>query len=901
MSKNKKTVTAPLSYDPGKGRPKEYLAYLNWQEMQALRRLNGNNMERGPMGLPSFPPDWKGPENGTSSGNWTGSGGTTSPGGTVGGGSESGNIGGTESGTTSSAASNAAAAAAAASEQASSDAAAQQAAAQQSAAEAARNAAVREDAAKGGIASINVGPMQTPVQIGGGQVFGTLSEMAQQATAPSSYSTVSPTMPGGGGLGAYNAARGSTTSYVGPSSGIEAPGNIAPTYSALKVAQVMSLPSMQNLVKSMPEARFAAERRLMSGLGPLTEEEMARGKLGNFTPSSGFMKYSPEAYGDPFARPDDVFKPVGYEGDISKIYSHEVAGHGVNRAIGSQLTKDKYGYALSYDPLKGVNKNISSLTSIRDPVFQETYKDYLGDEALARATELQGDVLSNNLAGYATSSYALGELAPDIYGSFADQGKSDYFKDLQEQKREEVLKLIESNQPTAYELARGLASFSGDPSEVYGGWTPSPYSGVEEIASVKTDFLSQPKTYSRPSMGQAPENTSIGTYGKITDRLPSYQYDKPIGPNLPSQSTLSDQDLAQRLSEMNRLESMPDWQFDPDRYGWLKSPSDFYSPNIPGATQAPPERGVLDQSRVDNLKEQYRLYGEGMNTIAPPPSMEEIPSPLEVGGISSLPSKRYQERLMEVGGVMQEVGPENYGRWDPETRARIDAHQQAQIYDPKFMGPLSQPTEKIISVENVPEEEEAPVTKENYLPPDKARPKFVSPETVQIMEDQERRNRTGIKLMEKTPVAGGIAGLIERVQKVFTGKDIADYGTDLKRAYLQADEDQKAAMRDKYPDIRRFAVSIGEVAPNTGNQFASSGTPAQELGGKNYQSPLYIYGSSPYLNKYAADFEGTKGDGSDLKKQYLLWDKGIGIPEPGDPDYNDYMKYLKSRGTSAQV
>ena len=52
----KKKVTAPLSYDPGKGRPKEHLAYLNWQEMQQLQRLNGGNMERGPRGLPSFPP-----------------------------------------------------------------------------------------------------------------------------------------------------------------------------------------------------------------------------------------------------------------------------------------------------------------------------------------------------------------------------------------------------------------------------------------------------------------------------------------------------------------------------------------------------------------------------------------------------------------------------------------------------------------------------------------------------------------------------------------------------------------------------------------------------------------------------------------------------------------------------
>lgn len=54
--RGKRKVTAPKSYDPGKGRPKEHLAYLNKGEMKALRGINGNNMERGPKGLPSFPP-----------------------------------------------------------------------------------------------------------------------------------------------------------------------------------------------------------------------------------------------------------------------------------------------------------------------------------------------------------------------------------------------------------------------------------------------------------------------------------------------------------------------------------------------------------------------------------------------------------------------------------------------------------------------------------------------------------------------------------------------------------------------------------------------------------------------------------------------------------------------------
>lgn len=186
MSKKKKTVTAPLSYDPGKGRPKEYLAYLNWQEMEALKRLNGNNMERGPMGLPSFPPDWKGPSggSGTSSGNWQGAP-SRGSGSSSGGGSDSGSRG-----SATSSAPNAAAAAAASKLQAS-DTAAKQAAETKNAASAAKNSALTQDAKKGGVASISVGPMQTPVRIGGGAI----SQAVAKATKSPSTPTVSPPVP----------------------------------------------------------------------------------------------------------------------------------------------------------------------------------------------------------------------------------------------------------------------------------------------------------------------------------------------------------------------------------------------------------------------------------------------------------------------------------------------------------------------------------------------------------------------------------------------------------------------------------------------------------------------------------------------------------------------------------
>lgn len=55
MAKKKKThVTVPKKIDPGGGKPTEHLAYLNWQEMEQLRKLNGEGPYKGPKGIPSF-------------------------------------------------------------------------------------------------------------------------------------------------------------------------------------------------------------------------------------------------------------------------------------------------------------------------------------------------------------------------------------------------------------------------------------------------------------------------------------------------------------------------------------------------------------------------------------------------------------------------------------------------------------------------------------------------------------------------------------------------------------------------------------------------------------------------------------------------------------------------------
>lgn len=202
-----KKVTAPKSYDPGKGRPKEHLAYLNEREMAYLRSINGNNMERGPRGLPSFPPD---DSLGSNSGNSkpTG-GGSKGPGGPSGpnsgpsGGLGGGGKGGTSSPSAGSKAATSSTPKASTSAPSTSFSAPktpsspmggqgqsfrspmgagwsnrdfidrQKAQVNDTRAAIKSTPAVRNDLAVGGIRTLNVGPIGTPVKVGGSPAVGT--------------------------------------------------------------------------------------------------------------------------------------------------------------------------------------------------------------------------------------------------------------------------------------------------------------------------------------------------------------------------------------------------------------------------------------------------------------------------------------------------------------------------------------------------------------------------------------------------------------------------------------------------------------------------------------------------------------------------------------------------------
>lgn len=733
MSKNKKTVTAPLSYDPGKGRPKEYLAYLNWQEMQALRRLNGNNMERGPMGLPSFPPDWKGPENGTSTGNWSGSGGTTSPGGTTGGGSESGNIGGTESGTTYSAASNAAAAAAA-SEQASSDTAAQQAAAQQSAAEAARNDAVREDAAKGGIASINVGPMRTPVNIGGGAISAAVQAGIQQA-----YSGVSPTMPGGGGMGQLNARRGSLTTAVGPTTGVDAFGNIA-TGSLWGTS-----PSVARKYDSLESD--LARRSLSEAFGAPEKQESyyQNAPSGVFGPRMSMDKtYYPDAPSGATIGPRQYSTPSLSEFDN---YPPEFDGIGgpTDRAI-TQALKDK-----AYGAYKTISDYFSGQPS-----------DYVADvSSLPQLKVIQPEVRNPS------SRRVVGGL--------------------------------------------GMASLPGGPTTKFFATTPAYGTELRDFA-----YGGGPKV-------STPEGERILT-GNAEGLGVEDQIDLRIGPNyVPGEGYVATT----------------------DRMGPFNTAHDLGRERVISVENVPEDLTTSAENEIVNTEEQYREQPNGT-----------------VGQYTKLDVAPGEGYITHIDGTP--FTAEDIANLPPDIKQEyMDKMRWARMTDEPY--PLT--TEQKIKVGAV-----GAIT----------------------------RPITGNPLVRALTTTSDLIG----TGLSYLRGPVGEFGEQLKTASERLSKPAQAVA-----DYERLnPLQKAQLAANAGQTYqygtgttVAGGTPTRELGGKDSPTMLYLYGRPNYPDRYTSYRSEADDDKSALRKQYRLWDMGIGIPEPGDPDYNDYMKYLKSRGTSAQV
>ena len=714
---SKKKVTAPLSYDPGKGRPKEFLAYLNWQEMQALQRLNGGNMEFGPRGLPSFPPaDAVGSGQTPGTGNWTGAPGGTSvgsgSGGDVGSRTESGNISGGTAQTSTAASTSTSASTTSAASQNTTDTAAQQTAAINDAANAARNSALAEDAKKSGINSINVGPMQTPVKIGSGAI----SQAVLSATVPTSA---------------------------------------------------------------------------ISGF--MTPQQQMADRLNTM--------YSPNALGS-------LYKGIGTYG----ISDPEKRSRIQESLLGQTIELSKTGKTLGYKAAPNVK--FSGYTN-----------------------PLESDVVMHWTGSPTTKIPALGVGKGYGYGVVVDpSGNVSYTKPFNQ----------EGNFPqtwhtSGYNTGRiGIASV---------GIEPNP----AQVAAAKA--------LGREWFNPEAQVTSHGyVAGDIAEQR------KAAGQKFSGRPSREGKALASAFS---------------GGLGDLNQPA-YSSPSSP--SQTIPSGGSVVPASIE-LTEVERIYN---------PSV--VPStPSKVG-------KLYQERLIDINGVTTEVGPEKFAAMDPADRARIDAYQQAQVYTP---GP-STPSAPVTTTTVTPTEEQQVVDVPNertdfVLREDEQNyPKYVSPERQALIADQEKKNRIGVKVIERAPFVGGIASIGEGLTRLFTGEDIADRSTKMKYAFEQMSPEQQAEAMRKYPDMRRYAVSAGIIPPSTGSQYASSGTPERELGGKNYDQ-LYASYKPQYSPQYQYSPDRVATMDNSLARKYRRWDKGIGIPSPGDPDYNEYRDYIRLKGSSAEV
>lgn len=671
---SKKKITAPLSYDPGKGRPKEFLAYLNWQEMQALQRLNGGNMEFGPRGLPSFPPaDAIGSGQTPGTGNWTGSPGGTSvgsgPGGDVGGTTESGNLGGaTSTSTTTSASSTVSAAASSAASANTTDTAAQQSAAVNNAASAARNQALSQDASKAGIGSIDVGPMGTPVRIGESAISAAVNSAIQNSYAP--YSDVSPTMPGGGGMGQLNARRGSLTTAIGPTTGVDAFGNIA------------------------------------------------TGSLFGTSPSTA-------------SRYDSL------EADIDR--------RNLSRIVEAAQT--------------GAPVSLSAPSGIYGPRTTPSIPSYM------RTMSMPGMITTGMPSGYSGT-------------------------------------VRQKNTTVAYK-------------------TPDP--------NVTT-------AYKTPSTS-------------VTDYVPT-QFETEVA-YTPYRSTVAS--------------------------GTYTTPYNAPSPI------------TADEQRKIDVQYQNMGIDDYASMIAGPTSTEKLKSVFESHGIGDIPAENEIANVEDQYRSPPSITPGEYTKLDVAPGTGYITHLDGTPFTAE-------------DIANLP-----PEVKQEYM--DKMRWARMTDEPYPLTTEQKMK--VGAVGVATKPITGNmpikvgttVIGAIGSGLEYIKGP-IGEFGGQLKTAAEKLKDPAQAVA-----DYERMnPLQQAQLAANAGKTYqygtgtsVAGGIPTRELGGKNYQSPLYIYGSSAYSNRYATDSgRSDKGD-AELRKQYSLWDMGVGIPEPGDPDYNDYMKYLKSRGTSAQV
>lgn len=464
----KKKVTVPKTIKPGNGKPVEHLAYLNWEEMDAIRKMNGEGPYKGPNGIPSFVLGGfglSGAKTYSSTGTQQKTATKSSP---------------AKSSTT-------------------------MAAAKPSTS---RSLSTKMGGGNNSSKSVNAAAARA-AQIAGQHSASGKGDFGGIASLPPFSKTVRSSPPNAAAAYAFRDHRYRTEG--GPATAHLGVGRITPDWGAPNIAgaaaqrlamspetradlgidteinqlnlqQMYKHPDLRTLLgMGEPTTTFSKERGLVSGVRALdpAERDVPGGILGgSYFNDTGMMTYNPNEY-ELFADArDPLYDPSK---SIGSIFAHEVAGHGINDAL--TITPGSAASVLSelgapasmwgHPDLSNynlLNRTFDRLSMIENPFYQGPYQNIHGDEATARASAQRLMKAAGNTMAADKAGAELYALSPDL---IRRTSKYNTLQRIMEDREATVARLLNTRTPTFHESRIGSESGNVGPRTMFTGWNPS--------------------------------------------------------------------------------------------------------------------------------------------------------------------------------------------------------------------------------------------------------------------------------------------------------------------------------------------------------------------------------------------------------------------------------------------
>lgn len=954
-----KKIVAPLIHDPGRGRPKEHLAYLNWQEMQALQRLNGGNMERGPRGLPSFADD-SASSMGTErqpdtsySGNWTGSPNTgTTYGGSTYGGSDTGSnydpssIGSNDSGTTTDTANAAAAGSAVdAAVQAATDVANAVKASQQS-------AALNEDATRGGIASINVGPMNTPVKIGGGQLQGAMQAVQQQAAAykpsPAALSavtrgpgSVSGMIPGNTDpIAQLRSVQGITNSFNDTFGTSYSPDDMS------KMARTIAGESLGET----PLGQAAVANTMLNRVALSQEDARKYRSLGGATPESLLGKYTA------YTNPNQAFKTSGigteaYRSGLAALSSAMNPQSEFSKtASPAVLNATHYYNPEQANPSWGARSG-REFSALGGHVFGSV--DVSPEKVAAARNDLSGLSTEAKADITAAPSFAApqGFMTPEqqmadrLNTMYSPNTLGNLYKDIGVYGIQDPAKKILAEQQLLGQTI-GASQYGGavtakkatglkSPGEVdpfsagvVAHWTAG--SPTQKIANQAYNTIID-------AQGNINYQTGFTPSGAMTARYHTFGTDPVTGEKYSTQNLgISSTGIEPNEAQLNAARALGQNWFNPQAevtthgyeagvraaereaadprfaaknirqdlegaalaraFSGTTQQAGYFSPSVLSGASPDVKNDIAQATPAPTGLAGFGIpmaVMTGIGTLAQNPAQYSIGIPEQSGFVKALPDSLKVAAIKKMASDFGEQLPGMVGGW-------IESAQ-------KYITPSTTETAPTTTAALTPNLGPANRIAQGQVPPttigmdpsvlamsEMAKPQLTAEQVAKIQETAKRGNY-GIRAA--TAIGSLATGVPLGLLGGTLGSSYEEAAMDKVREYNRMTDEEKAAYEKTNPEITKWAKIVG-IPTSSGYQYAEApgqttfagSTPGVELGGKGNEVQYAAADQIPYGPM------GPSGRGLPIRRRpkiYQRWDRGQGIPSPGDPLYNQYVEYIQ--------